>query len=298
MSRHRCAPPTCSAASATAGELQGLLHDARRRPRRPDEARGHPVEDQRRLLPGHVDGLQRPAGEPRPARRRRTGSARRRPGPPRARGRRSCRRARTTCGRRARTPRRHRRARVCSRSVLQLPSSSGTASVAMVVPAAMPGRMLPLRRRIPARLQRVHGEDRGGEVRRAEQHAAHLLEHDELLDGAAARAAVLLRDRQPLQPELLRHLRPDRAVVALVGLHQPPDLPRRRLVLEEAAQAAPELLLLLAEREGHDVSSPLSRLRADLELRGTAPPSTGQARAGSPSTRSPMMLRWIWSVPP
>src|SRR4029453_3686145 len=159
------------------------------------------------------------------------------------------------------------------------------------------GQHLPLRRGIPARLQRVHGEDRGGEVRRAEEHATHLLQHDELLDGAAASAAVLLGNRQPLETELLRHLRPDRPIVAVVGLHQPPHLPRRRLVLEGTAPAAPELLLLLAEREGHDVSFSSRDCVPTVSARNGT--SFDRSRsAGSPSTRSPMMLRWIWSVPP
>src|SRR5207248_2384203 len=115
-------------------------------------------------------------------------------------------------------------------------------------------------------------EDRVGrqrdrrEVRRAQEGAAHLLEDDDELDIGEARAAVLLGDGQALEPELLGHLAPYGRVEALLGLHQPADLRRRRLVLEEAADGAPELLLLFAEGEVH-----------------TRVPSVGRGSRGSPS---------------
>ena len=71
---------------------------------------------------------------------------------------------------------------------------------------------------------RVGREAHRREVRRAQQHAAHLLEHDAELDEREALAAVLLGDVQALEPELLGHLRPDRGVVALGGLHEPAHL--------------------------------------------------------------------------
>src|SRR4029077_16873349 len=154
------------------------------------------------------------------------------------------------------------------------------------------GQELSLCRGVAARLHGVHREDGGGEVRRAQEGAADLLEHDHLLDGSAAGPAVLLGDGQALEPELLRHLRPHGAVVTLLGLHQPPDLTRGRLVLEEAAQAAPQLLLLLTEREGHAYSFPSRDCVPTFSCRnGTSLEKSGSP--GNPSTRSPMMLRWI-----
>ena len=50
---------------------------------------------------------------------------------------------------------------------------------------------------------RVGREHDGGEVRRAQEHAAHLLEHDAELDEREALAAVLLGDVEALEPELV-----------------------------------------------------------------------------------------------
>ena len=71
--------------------------------------------------------------------------------------------------------------------------------------------------------QRVGGEHDGREVRGAQQAAAHLLEHDDELDVAVARAAELLGDDEALQAHLLAHLRPHGGVVAGLGLHQLAD---------------------------------------------------------------------------
>src|SRR5262249_49112099 len=150
---------------------------------------------------------------------------------------------------------------------------------------------------VAARLHGIHREDGGGEVRRTQEDAAHLLEHDELLDGTAARAAVLLGNRQPLEPELPRHLRPHGAVVSVLGPHKPPHLLRGRLVLEKATDAVAELLLLLGEGEGHRVLLPSRDCVPTFSCRnGTSLETSGSL--GSPSTRSPMIVRWIWSVPP
>ena len=67
--------------------------------------------------------------------------------------------------------------------------------------------------------------------------------------------AQLLGNGEALQTELLRHLRPHRRVVALVGLHEPADLRLGRLLLEERPHRAPQLLLLVGQGEVH--ASPL-----------------------------------------
>src|SRR4029079_19634021 len=95
----------------------------------------------------------------------------------------------------------------------------------------------------------------GGEVRRAEQDPAHLLEHDAELDEGEALAAVLLGDVEALEAELVRNLRPHRGVVALGGLHEPAHLGRGRLRLHELADGVAQLLLLFREGEVHRGSS-------------------------------------------
>ena len=91
----------------------------------------------------------------------------------------------------------------------------------------------------------------GGEVRGAQQGAAHLLEHDDLLDVAEALAAVLLGDGEGLEAHLLGHLVPDGVVVALLGVHLLADGGFGGLVLEEAADELAELFLLLGEGKVH-----------------------------------------------
>ena len=110
-----------------------------------------------------------------------------------------------------------------------LPFSSVKARVAIVSPEAMPGRSSFLAASSPACSSSVGGEGDGREVRRAQQAAAHLLEHDGELDVAEALAAELLGDDQALEPELVGHLGPDRGVVALGGLHEAADLGLGRL---------------------------------------------------------------------
>ena len=56
---------------------------------------------------------------------------------------------------------------------------------------------------------------------------------------------------EALQAELFGHLVPHGGVVALVGLHQATDLGLGRLALEELADDAAELFLLLGEGEVH-----------------------------------------------
>ena len=65
-----------------------------------------------------------------------------------------------------------------------LPLGSVKARVAMVSPEAMPGQVLLLGGVVAGVEQGVGGEHDGGEVRGAQQRAAHLLEHDDELDEA------------------------------------------------------------------------------------------------------------------
>ena len=104
---------------------------------------------------------------------------------------------------------------------------------------------------------RQRGEDdRGRQERAGVERAAGLLEEDRLVDEREPAAAALLRDRDA-EPAELAQLRERR-----VGVR-----------LQERARLAPQLLLLLGERELH------------------------QRDLGRPSTRSAMMLRRISEVP-
>src|SRR5581483_10454536 len=114
-----------------------------------------------------------------------------------------------------------------------------------------PGQQLLLGGVVARVQQRVGGEHDRREVRRGQQGAAHLLEHDGELDVAEALAAELLGDDERLQAELVRHLRPRGGVVALGRLHEAADLRLARLVVEELADDAAELFLLLGEGEVH-----------------------------------------------
>jgi len=113
------------------------------------------------------------------------------------------------------------------------------------------GQQLLLGGVVTALQDRVGRERHGREVRGGEQRTAHLFEDDDQLDVAVARPAVLLGNGEALQTELLAHLVPDLGVVALGGLHEPPDLGLGALLLEEPPNALPELFLLLIECEVH-----------------------------------------------
>ena len=120
-----------------------------------------------------------------------------------------------------------------------------------VSPEAMPGRSSFLAASSPACSSRLVARATVEKYGARQQAAAHLLEHDGELDVAEALAAELLGDDQALEPELVRHLGPHRGVVALGGLHEAADLGLGRLGVEELADDAPQLLLLLGEGEVH-----------------------------------------------
>ena len=156
-------------------------------------------------------------------------------------------------------------------SASHLPLGSVNASAAIVSPDAMPGEELGLLVVGAGVHDGVGREHDGREVGGAQQHAAHLLEHDAELDEGEALPAVLLGDVEALEAELVGHLAPHRGVVALGGLHQPADLGRRRLRLEESTHGVAQLLLLVGEGEVH----------------GWAPgcPGIGGANATGPASR-------------
>jgi hypothetical protein len=114
-----------------------------------------------------------------------------------------------------------------------------------------PGQVSLLRRLVAGVEQRVGRQHHGGVVGGAQQGPAHLLEDDRQLDVRVPLAAVLLGDGQGLQSQLVRHLRPDCRVVAVRGVHQPPDLGLGRLRLEELPGDPAQLFLLFGEGEVH-----------------------------------------------
>ncbi len=108
--------------------------------------------------------------------------------------------------------------------------------------------------------ERVRCQRDGREVGRTQQGAAHLFEHDDELDVAVARAAVLLGDDEALEAHLLAHLTPHGVVVALLGVHQAAHLGFGRLLVEEGPHGAAKLFLLLAEGEVHGIPPGTARL--------------------------------------
>ena len=86
------------------------------------------------------------------------------------------------------------------------PVSSVKASVAMVSPEAMPGSRYSLAALVARGEQGVGRQGHGREVRGAQQRRAHLLEHHDQLHVGEPRPAELLGDGQALQAELLGHL--------------------------------------------------------------------------------------------
>ena len=129
--------------------------------------------------------------------------------------------------------------------VSHLPLGSVIASAAIVSPEAIPGSSSACCPGVaPFMIALAESTTPVCEVRRAQQRCAHLFEHDAELDPREPLAAVLLGDVEALETELVRHLAPHRGVVALIGLHEPPNLRRRRLRLEETPDCVAELVLL------------------------------------------------------
>jgi hypothetical protein len=114
------------------------------------------------------------------------------------------------------------------------------------------GQELGRGRLVAAVQDRVGAEHRAAEVRRDQQRAAGLLQHDGELDEREAAAAELLRDGEALQAELAGHLLPHRAVVPGRVGHQGPHRRGGRLGGEEAAHRCPKFVLLRGEHEFHD----------------------------------------------
>src|SRR5262249_8914618 len=95
---------------------------------------------------------------------------------------------------------------------------------------------------------RQHG---GGKVGRAQQCAAHFLQHDTKLDAAKTLAAVGLGHMDAGKAHLLVQLLPGLALPALFGLHQAADFGRGRACGEKAAENVAEIPLLIGESELH-----------------------------------------------
>ena len=146
--------------------------------------------------------------------------------------------------------------------------------------------------------RRVTGgvEDRGGrqqpQDRDRGQHPAALLGHQHRIEAAQAGAAALLRDQHAGPAGLDGHR---------------PQVGQRGGVLERSARGLDGLdarqrpagglaqqHLLVGEGEVHDVTACFSIARSSLK--GTPLSSLGSG--GSPSTRSPIVLRSTCSVPP
>ena len=129
------------------------------------------------------------------------------------------------------------------------------------------------------------------EQRRAREHAAALLRHEHRVERLQAGAAVVLGHQQA-GPAGLDRRRPqvgERAAVSRLagGLD-------RLVPSQSAARGVAQELLLVGEGEVHDATA--SRSLARSSLNGT--PLSSRGSGGSPSTRSPIVLRRISSVPP
>ena len=116
----------------------------------------------------------------------------------------------------------------------------------------LPGRL------VGAAEQGLGGQRHAGQVGRAQQRPAHLLEDDAELDVAEPGSLVLLGNGQPDQAELVAQLPPDRGVVASRGGHQPAHGLLGRLAGQEVAHGGPQFQLLVRAEEVH----PASRLTA------------------------------------
>ncbi len=87
--------------------------------------------------------------------------------------------------------------------------------------------------------QDTGGEHGGGQVRRAQQGAPHLLQDDADLADTCPGPAVLLGDEQADDTQLARQPRPDLPVEAFRRLHQTPDLGLRGVFRQELPDGVP-----------------------------------------------------------
>ncbi|HYR64755.1 MAG TPA: hypothetical protein VEP47_01435 [Reyranella sp.] len=101
------------------------------------------------------------------------------------------------------------------------------------------------------------------EIRRADQGAAHLLQHDAELAEAEALAIIGFGDAQRRQAELAVELAPAVTLPAGLGLHQPPDFLGRRAFGQQAAQVGTEFFLFGREVEFHGMPITDRRRRPD-----------------------------------
>src|SRR5690606_2530635 len=139
-------------------------------------------------------------------------------------------------------------------------------------------------------------EDHGGQEGTGSQCPAHFLEYDRKLDESVPVPTVLGGQGEPLQPELLGHLSPERRVVAQLGLHDLADLLFSGLGCEEVADGGARLFEFGDGGLGHAVAPERFWPDRRSSRNGTfvSPPGS----LGSPSTRSARMFFMISSVPP
>ena len=141
------------------------------------------------------------------------------------------------------------------------PACSSRASVPIALAGGQARQQVLPGRLVGAAQQRLGGQRHAGQVRRAQQRPAHLLEDDAELDVAEPGALVLLGHGHALQPELVAHLLPDRGVVAGARGHQLAHGLLGRLAGEEVAHRGPQFQLLVREEEVHPASSSLRPLQ-------------------------------------
>ena len=126
--------------------------------------------------------------------------------------------------------------------------------------------------------------ERRGRQRNWRQCPAEFGEHDGGLDQRAAGSAVLERDVQSWQLQLAAQSLPEPVVMAGGCAHRS----ERGGVTEKAAQRCTEVVLFCAVTEIHVRQSVLTTLTAGRRALGSL---------GSPSSRSPITLRWICELP-
>ena len=147
-----------------------------------------------------------------------------------------------------------------------------------------------LQRLVAGGLQQPAGRQQP-QQRCAREDAAALLGHEHGVEGAEPRAAVVLVDQQP-GPAGLDHGRPQ--VGQRGALERLAGRLDRLHARQRAARGLAQELLLVRQCEVHAAAASFSLARSSLN--GT--PLSSRGSGGSPSTRSPIVLRRISSVPP